>query len=150
MTRRVNNSLAERRLLLEPYVTPLEKFLLDLPTDRSPTGRRDTVTTNTLDLKPQTLTLEALMEAKRQFEEMEIGNLPAFPDFSQIERRITASIGIDREDLHFWRPGAEAWPIYESPRITTHKYEEHRQKTKAMQEAQAAERTRKSYEELFV
>lgn len=158
MTRRVKNSLAERRLLLEAGVPPgnLDRFLWDSPTigfhavDRSHTGRRDTVTTNSLDLKPKSLTLEMLLETKRQVEEMEIGNsYLAFPDFSQIERRITASMGIDR-NLHFWRPGAEAWPIYEPPRITTHKYEEHRQKVKAMQEAQAAERTRKSYEELFI
>jgi len=145
MTRRVKNSLAERRLLLDFESYPIVDF-----SRPSPTGRRDTITTNSLDLKPKTLTLEMLMETKRQFEEMEIGNLPAFPDYSQIERKITASTGIDREDLYFWRPGVEAWPIYEPPRITTHKYEEHRQKVKAMQEAQAAERTRKSYEELFI
>ena len=146
MTRRVKNSLAERRLLLEAGVYPgnLDRFLWD-----SPTGRRDTITTNSLDLKPKSLTLEMLMETKRQFEEMEVGNLPAFPDYSQIERRVAASMGITRDDLFFWRPEAQAWPIYEPPRITTHKYEEHRQKVKAMQEAQAAERTRKSYEELF-
>lgn len=148
MTRRVKNSLAERRLLLDlkPYpgvrgYTPIDfgSYKLEKLTGRTIT-----------DLKPQSLTYETLMETKRQFEEMEIGNsYLAFPDFSQIERRITASMGIDR-NLHFWRPGAEAWPIYEPPRITTHKYEEHRQKVKAMQEAQAAERTRKSYEELFV
>lgn len=165
MSRRVKNSLAERRLLLEAGVPPgnLDRFLWDSPTigfhavDRSPTGRRDTVTTNSLDLKPKSLTLEMLLETKRQVAEMEIGNYQIIPaDFSQIEKRIIDSLGIPSSMLFFERPRTS----YEPPNLwadqswrnpyRTHKYEEHRQKVKAMQEAQAAERTRKSYEELFI
>lgn len=150
MTRRVKNSLAERRLLLDlyPEVRGASPINFGAYNPDRPTGR---ITTNTLDLKPKSLTLEMLLETKKMVEEMEIGNYQIIPaDFSQIERRVTASMGLAQKDLYFWRPGAEAWPIYEPPRITTHKYEEHRQKVKAMQEAQAAERTRKSYEELFI
>lgn len=144
MTRRVKNSLAAEWGPWGEHGLDLGPLRLFDPVRQTPTGR------TIVDFKPKSLTLEMLMETKRQFEEMEVGNLPAFPDYSQIERRVAASMGITRDDLFFWRPEAQAWPIYEPPRITTHKYEEHRQKVKAMQEAQAAERTRKSYEELFV
>lgn len=151
MTRRVKNSLAAEW-------GPWGEYGLDLRPQQllSPTGR----TTSSIDLKPKTLTYEMLLETKRQFEEMEIGNLPAFPDYSQIERRILDSMGIPFSErpnnMYFWRD-----TDYEPPSLwadqaswpnpcRTHKYEEHRQKVKAMQEAQAAERIRKSYEELFV
>lgn len=154
MTRRVKNSLAERRLLLDFESYPIVDF-----SRPSPTGRRDTITTNSLDLNPQSLTLEMLMETKRQFES---GEHPlAYADYSQLERRIEASLlSVNKypsyEPMYFWRDTDYEPPSLWADQVSwpnphrTHKYEEHRQKVKAQQEAQAAERTRKSYEELFV
>lgn len=144
MTRRVKNSLAAEW-------GPWGEYGLDLRPQQllSPTGR----TTSSIDLKPKTLTYEMLLETKRQFEEMEIGNSPlVYADYSHIERRIIDYLGIKKEFLRAdYKPPSlwedrTSWP---NP-CRTHKYEEHRQKVKAMQEAQAAERTRKSYEELFI
>lgn len=116
MGRRVKNSLAERRLLLDFESYPNIRFHA---VDRTPTGRRDIITTNSLDLRPKSLTLEILLETKKM---MEIGNYQIIPaDFSQIEMRVTASTGIGREYLPFWSLGAESWP---NP-YRTHKYEEH-------------------------